>query len=153
MRTVSIPLMIAVAAALCAATPPATAQGQTPAAATGAESLGDVVVTARRREERLQEVPIAVTAVTEATFERQQIVGLEGLHLSVPNMTVVRNTTTTNAAQIYIRGIGQDESTYNSEQGVGVYIDGVPLGKQNGAMLDLIEFERIEVLRGPQGTL
>jgi iron complex outermembrane recepter protein len=121
--------------------------------ATSVNELDEVVVTARRREERLQDVPVAVTAVTETTFERQQIVGLEGLHLSIPNMTVVKNTTTTNAAQIYIRGIGQDDSTYNSEPGVGVYVDGVPLGKQNGAMLDLIEFERIEVLRGPQGTL
>jgi iron complex outermembrane recepter protein len=136
-------------------TTPAVAQtASTPApAASTPDGAGDIVVTARRREERLQDVPIAVTAVTEQAFERQQIVGLEGLHLSVPNMTVVKNTTTSNAAQIFIRGIGQDESTYNSEQGVTVYIDGVPLGKQNGAMLDLIEFERIEVLRGPQGTL
>lgn len=123
------------------------------AGAEASEAVSEVVVTARRREERLQEVPLAVTAVNATTFERQQIQNIEGLHLSIPNLTVVRNTTTTNAAQIYIRGIGQDESTYNSEQGVAVYIDGVPLGKQNGALLDLIEFERIEVLRGPQGTL
>lgn len=125
----------------------------TPEASGSGPGLAEMVVTARRREERLQDVPIAVTSLTETTFQQQQIINLEGLHLSIPNTTVVRNTTTTNAAQIYVRGVGQDESTYNSEQGVAIYIDGIPLGKQNGAMLDLIEFERIEVLRGPQGTL
>ncbi|MBY0303876.1 MAG: TonB-dependent receptor [Sphingomonas sp.] len=146
-------LAIMSAPAMAQTAPTVTSESDKPEATAKSNGLPDMVVTARRREEKLQDVPLAVTSVTETTFRQQQIVNLEGLHLSIPNTTIVRNTTTTNAAQVYIRGIGQDESTYNSEQGVAIYIDGVPLGKQNGAMLDLIEFERIEVLRGPQGTL
>jgi iron complex outermembrane recepter protein len=131
----------------------AQAQAQTAPTLRTANEADVIIVTARKREERLQDVPLAVTAFTAAAFERQQIVGLEDLHLGTPNLTIVRNTTTSNGAQVYIRGIGQDDSTFNSEPGVGIYIDGVPLGKQNGAMLDLIEFERIEILRGPQGSL
>lgn len=115
--------------------------------------LEEITVTARKREELLQDTPVSVTALTSEQLETQQIRGLQDLDLGVPNVAIVKNTGTTNAAQIYIRGIGQDESTYHAEQGVGVYLDGVILGKANGALLDLIDFERIEVLRGPQGTL
>ncbi len=118
-----------------------------------AGGLEEITVTARKREERLQNVPIAISAVTQVAQERFKIDSLNDLHLAFPNITVVHNTGTTNAAQVYMRGIGQDDSTFTAEQGIGLYLDGVYLGKQNGAMLDLIEFERIEVLRGPQGTL
>jgi iron complex outermembrane recepter protein len=113
----------------------------------------DIVVTARLRAENLQDVPVSVSAFSEQALEAQQVRSLEDLNFGAPNFNVVKNVSTTNAAQIYIRGLGQDESTFHAEQPVAVYIDGVPLGKANGALLDLIEFERIEVLRGPQGTL
>jgi iron complex outermembrane receptor protein len=122
---------------------------------TSAESpaLEEVVVTARKRAEDLQAVPIAASAFTTADLERQQAFGLEDLHLSVPNMTITRNNTGSNGAQIYIRGIGRDNSTWNEESGVGVYVDDVYFSQQIGSLLDFIEYERIEVLRGPQGTL
>lgn len=113
----------------------------------------DIVVTARRREESLQNVPIAMTALTTATTDRQQATNLKDLSFSVPNLIVTNNQTTTTGAAVYIRGIGQDDSTPVQEQGVAIYVDGVYLPRSQGSLLDLIEFDRIEVLRGPQGTL
>jgi iron complex outermembrane receptor protein len=118
-----------------------------------AQQLDEIIVTARKREESLQTVPVAVTALTSADLSRQNSVSLQDLNLGIPNLTITQNTGLPGAAQVYIRGIGQDDSTFTSEQGVGLYVDGIYVGKQNGAMLDLIDFERIEVLRGPQGTL
>ncbi|MDX1291480.1 MAG: TonB-dependent receptor [Hyphomonas sp.] len=115
--------------------------------------LDAIVVTADRRAESIQDVPIAVSAFDAAALERVQATNLEDLSLKVPNVTISKNTTTSNSAQIYIRGIGRDDSSWNGESGVALYIDGVILPQQNGGLLDLIEFERIEVLRGPQGTL
>lgn len=115
--------------------------------------LEEIVVTARKRDEVLQNVPVAATAFGVADLDRQQAFGLEDLHLAVPNMTVTRNNTGSNGAQIYIRGIGRDNSTWNEESGVAVYVDDVYFSQQIGSLLDFIEYERIEVLRGPQGTL
>lgn len=115
--------------------------------------LQEVVVTARKRSEDLQKVPVAATAFSAIDLERQQAFGLEDLHLSVPNMTITRNNTGSNGAQIYIRGIGRDNSTWNEESGVAVYVDDVFMSQQIGSLLDFNDFERIEILRGPQGTL
>jgi iron complex outermembrane receptor protein len=123
------------------------------AAPASGQQLEEVVVTARKREESMQSVPVAVTALTSADFARQNVVSLQDLNLGIPNVTITQNTGLPGGAQVYIRGIGQDDSTFTSEQGVGMYVDGVYIGKQNGAMLDLIDFEQVEVLRGPQGTL
>lgn len=140
----------AIALALASpAVPGAFAQTNTPETS----GLDEVVVTARKRAEGLQTVPIAASAFSAADLERQQVFGLEDLNLSVPNMTITRNNTGSNGAQIYIRGIGRDNSTWNEESGVGVYVDDVYFSQQIGSLLDFIEFERIEVLRGPQGTL
>jgi len=139
---------VALALTLSVAMPVQAQQG-----ATEASGLEEVVVTARKRTESLQQVPVAATAFTAADLERQQSFGLEDLHLSVPNMTITRNNTGSNGAQIYIRGIGRDNSTWNEESGVAVYVDDVYLSQQIGSLLDFNDFERIEVLRGPQGTL
>lgn len=121
--------------------------------ATAESGLMEVVVTARKRSEDLQKVPVAATAFSAVDLERQQSFGLEDLHLSVPNMTITRNNTGSNGAQIYIRGIGRDNSTWNEESGVAVYVDDVFMSQQIGSLLDFNDFERIEILRGPQGTL
>jgi iron complex outermembrane receptor protein len=113
----------------------------------------DILVTARRREETVQDVPIAVTAVGQQQLENQQIQDLEGLNLSVPNVTIVRNTGTTTGAQVYIRGVGADDSSFTGEPPIGLYLDDVYVGREIGGMLDILDFDRIEVLRGPQGTL
>jgi iron complex outermembrane receptor protein len=145
-RTIHAAVALALAAAVA---PHAQAQQAEPAAA----GLEEIVVTARKRNEDLQEVPVAATAFSASDLERQQAFGLEDLHLSVPNMTITRNNTGSNGAQIYIRGIGRDNSTWNEESGVAVYVDDVYMSQQIGSLLDFNDFERIEVLRGPQGTL
>lgn len=150
MSTVEHMVRAAVALALAGpAAPLAYSQSQSQEFA----RLDEIVVTARKRDEVLQDVPVAATAFGAADLDRQQAFGLEDLHLAVPNMTVTRNNTGSNGAQIYIRGIGRDNSTWNEESGVAVYVDDVYFSQQIGSLLDFIEFERIEVLRGPQGTL
>lgn len=116
-------------------------------------ALEEIVVTAERRESSLQETAVAVTAFTDVAFDRLQAANIIDLHLKAPNVTIVNNVTTTNSAQIFIRGIGRDDATWNVESGVALYVDGVMIPQQIGALLDLVELERVEVLRGPQGTL
>ena len=119
----------------------------------GASSrLDTIVVTARRRTESLQDTPIAISAFSAADLERQQIDDLLDLNAVVPTLAV-SEITGAGVAQIFLRGAGQDDSQAASEQPIGIYIDGVPYTKAPGAILDIIEFERVEVLRGPQGTL
>jgi iron complex outermembrane recepter protein len=143
-------------AALLAAASPALGQSAPPAPVSANETSGtasDIVVTARRRSESIQDVPVAVTAFGAADFERQQVRDLQDLNLGVPNLTVVRNTGTTTGAQVYMRGVGQDDSSFTGEPSIGIYLDDVYTGRQIGGVLDVLDFERIEVLRGPQGTL
>lgn len=131
----------------------AMAIGAATASAPAVAQIDQIIVSAERREAGIQDVAVAISAFDEVAFARLQAVNLEDLHLKAPNITIVKNTTTSNSAQIYIRGIGRDDSTWNVESGVAVYVDGVYLPQQSGALMDLIEFERVEVLRGPQGTL
>lgn len=135
----------------------ATVMAANPAAAQStaesATSVGEIVITARKRAESLQDVPIAVTAFDGAALDRQQAITLDDLSFAAPNLAITRNQTTSNSAQIYIRGIGQDDSTPTNEPGVGIYLDDVYLARSQGALLDLMDIERIEVLRGPQGSL
>jgi len=117
------------------------------------EGLGDIVVTARRSAESLQSVPVAVTALSSGFIERQGIVSATDVPKFAPNLTVEQQPSSLSAASIFIRGIGNNEPSAVSEQGVGVYLDGVYLARAAGAVFDLIDLDRIEVLRGPQGTL
>ncbi|PNS08059.1 TonB-dependent receptor [Solilutibacter silvestris] len=130
------------------ATKPAQAAKQT---ADG--DLGAITVTARRREETLQEVPVAVTAFTAKALEKLNVQDLGDLKGQVPNLTIyaARGSNTTLTA--YIRGVGQSDPLWGVDPGVGMYIDDVYVARPQGAMLDLLDVGRIEVLRGPQGTL
>ena len=118
-----------------------------------ATNLGDIVVTARRSAETLQDVPVAVTALGGDFIERQNISSAADVPQFAPNLTVEQQPSSLSAATVYIRGIGNQEPSAVSEQGVGIYLDGVYLARAAGAVFDLIDLERIEVLRGPQGTL
>jgi len=134
------------------------AQAQTTtSSAAASETAGaasdEIVVTARKRTERLQDVPVAVSAFGAATLERQQVNGIADLSLAAPSVLITQTGGSANAAQIFIRGFGQDALGYNSETPVGVYFDDVYLGRVQGSLLDLLDIERVEVLRGPQGTL
>ncbi len=115
-----------------------------------------ITVTARKRVERLQDTPIAITAVSDKAMEARGIRSTEGLANITPNLTLQNNPSysgASNSASIYIRGIGQQDFVPTVEPGVGVYVDGVYVARSVGAILDLVDFDRIEVLRGPQGTL
>lgn len=112
-----------------------------------------IIVTARRREERLQDVPLSVTALTGEQLEQQGVLELTQIAQQVPSTTleVSRGTNTTLTA--FIRGVGQQDPVAGFEAGVGVYVDDVYLNRPQAAVLDVYDVERIEVLRGPQGTL
>jgi iron complex outermembrane receptor protein len=117
------------------------------------QGLEEVVVTAQRREESLQSVPVAVTTLSEAMLERQNIRNIAALDQIVPNIVMNPNTGTSSASKIFLRGVGEDESFFTADTPVGLYVDDVYIARQTGAMFDLFDVERLEVLRGPQGTL
>ena len=120
----------------------------------GADAVGaDITVTARRTEERLQDVPAAVSAFNERTLDRIQAVDPTGLQGAVPNLNIVQGRGSSNAMNIYIRGVGQPDALQTFDPAVGVYVDDVYLSRIRGTQFDLLDIERIEVLRGPQGTL
>ncbi len=146
-------LLAGVAAILVPFSVSANAQDQSSAAQEPTGGLGDIVVTARRSAETLQNVPVAVTALSGDFIERQNISDPTDIPNFAPNLTIEQQPSSLSAATIYIRGIGNNEPSAVSEQGVGVYLDGVYLARAAGAVFDLIDLERIEVLRGPQGTL
>ncbi|HEU5133818.1 MAG TPA: TonB-dependent receptor [Steroidobacteraceae bacterium] len=136
------------------------AAAQTPPDTTGAEAQADVldsiVVTARRRAESLQDTPVAVTALSAAALERQQIVNTTDLDKVVPNIQFHSYGTLTgnnSAAQVFIRGIGQTDATPAVDPGVGVYIDDVYMGRAVGAAMEFRDIANVQILRGPQGTL
>jgi iron complex outermembrane receptor protein len=122
-------------------------------ASTDATTLEKVVVTARRREETLQDVPVAVTAFTPETLDKLNIRDLGDLDAQVPNLTIyaARGSNTTITA--YIRGVGQSDPLWGVDPGVGIYLDDVYVARPQGGLLDVFDVGRIEVLRGPQGTL
>ena len=148
------PLCLAVVIAGLSLGQTALAQEQRESGAS--EILEELVVTARRREEGLQNAPIAISAYTGETLEYRGVTKLDEITRFVPNLTIENNPSfggASNSAAIYIRGIGQKEFLPTSEPGVGLYVDGVYIARSVGAILDLIDIERLEVLRGPQGTL
>lgn len=156
-RTSSRALLL-LGAGLAALASPAAAQDTAPpaeesAAPAGVSDLGDIVVTARRREESLLDVPIAITSFSGATLERQGAIDITEISDVTPNVTleVSRGTNTTLTA--FIRGVGQQDPVAGFEAGVGLYLDDVYLNRPQAAVLDIYDVERIEVLRGPQGTL
>ncbi|HUO91722.1 MAG TPA: TonB-dependent receptor [Rhizomicrobium sp.] len=115
-----------------------------------------VVVTAEKRAENIQSVPIAITAFTGATLQDKNITNLQELSNLTPNVNLDAGSPfsgDTSVLSASIRGIGQDDFAFNLDPGVGVYVDGVYLARTIGANVDLLDVSRIEVLKGPQGTL
>ena len=138
--------------ALLTAAPAALAQTAPPPAATQADS-GDIVVTAQRREERLQDVPIAVTAFSGDQLEARQVNTVVDLMSTVPNLHASNNIGQGSATTAFIRGVGETESIITVDTPVGFYLDDVYIGRQGVNNSALFDIERVEVLRGPQGTL
>jgi iron complex outermembrane recepter protein len=120
------------------------------------ESVEEIVVTARKKEEKLQETPVSVTAMTSEKLDAAQVTDLSQVQDNAPNLTFDTSaplTGTSSAASIYMRGIGSSEFALSADPGVGIYVDGVYLARSIGAVIDMVDTERVEVLRGPQGTL
>lgn len=115
-------------------------------------ALEEVLVTARKREESLQNAPMSIKALGALELERRNITTLSDLEGAVPNLSV-KGSISRNNAGVFIRGVGQADRSITLDPGVGLYINGVYLARMQGGMLDLLDIERIEVLRGPQGTL
>ena len=115
--------------------------------------LEDIVVTARRREESLKDVPIAVTAISAQTLENRGSADITELARSTPSLTLNSARGSNSTLISFIRGVGQQDPLWGFDPGVGLYIDDVYVARPQAAVLDIFDVERIEVLRGPQGTL
>lgn len=135
---------------LAAALLPVLSNAQQTTSGTGLE---EVVVTAQRRAEKLQDVPIAITALTARQLEARGITSIDSLNSMAPNLQVSYTPGSTTAAQIAIRGGVTVNPALTWEPTVGIYLDGVYIGKTQGSVFDVVDLERVEVLRGPQGTL
>ncbi|MFS0738044.1 TonB-dependent receptor [Sphingomonas sp. 1P06PA] len=149
-------LALGVAASALTSMPAAaqTEPADTSAAEQGASSLdGEIIVTARRREESLLNVPIAVTAYSGAQLEASGAIDITDLSNTTPNVTLETSRGTNSTLTAFIRGVGQQDPVAGFEAGVGLYLDDVYLNRPQAAVLDIYDIERIEVLRGPQGTL
>lgn len=117
-------------------------------------TIEEIIVTARKREESLQEIPISVTAFSGEDLEIRTMANLKDLGRFAPNL-YFSNTAgaSPDQAMIFMRGIGQLDFYVTTDPGVGLYVDGVYIGRAQGGIMDLLDLERIEVLRGPQGSL
>ncbi len=117
-------------------------------------TLEEIIVTARKRSESLQSVPVAVTALTGKSLEQQNITSAVDIARNVPNLVSTPGIAgSANDANFFIRGIGQADSSILLDPGVALYIDKVYYGRTTGASLDLLDIDWVEILRGPQGTL
>ena len=115
-----------------------------------AGAIQDIVVTAQRRSERLQDVPIAVAAITGDALKEQRIATTQDLQLNIPSLNYGNQS---GFATPYMRGIGSDIAAINSDPSIATYVDGVYLANNTSTVVSLLGVERIEVLLGPQGTL
>lgn len=116
-------------------------------------TLEEVLVTARKRTESLQDSPITVSAYGRTQLEDTGVSNLKDLTGIVPNLDLQSGNGVNRDANPYIRGIGQRETRVTVDSGVGIYINGIYIARASGALLDFVDIEQVQVLRGPQGTL
>ena len=116
-------------------------------------SVEEIVVTARRREETAQSVPIPISAMSGDQLADRGITEIKNIEQITPNLSFLNSGVARGTAQVFLRGIGQVNWGPTQDPKVGVYVDGIYLGRPQGAIFDLLDIERVEVLRGPQGTL
>ncbi|MAT92387.1 MAG: hypothetical protein CME59_07280 [Halioglobus sp.] len=142
--TVAVTLLLA-APVLCSA--PAVTAKEAP-------TLEEVIVTARKREENLQETPVSITALSGTQIEQLKLFNVADIEQRTPNLTVrASDNGVSSALQAYLRGVGQFDFALTVDPGVGMYVDGIYLARTVGANFQLADIEQVQVLRGPQGTL
>ena len=127
-----------------------------PAAESGSEQKGqveEILVTARKVQEQLQQVPISIGALSEQTIKQNDIVSLDQVRDLVANLDVGVNPGSTTATNLYIRGVGTYDYQIYTDAPVTTYIDGVLNARPDSTLFEIADLERVEVLRGPQGTL
>jgi iron complex outermembrane receptor protein len=160
-RSAWLKLPIVAGACLAALGAPLSAQAQQasstpPASEVSGGALEEVVVTAERREENIQSVPIAVTAFTAESMQERNLTDIKALGNLTPGVNLDAGAPFSGDRSVLsasIRGIGQDDFAFNLNPGVGVYVDGVYLARTIGANQNLLDVDRVEILKGPQGTL
>ena len=156
-RTASKAIWSSGVAALALIASPAFAQNtQDAAQAEQTGGLNEIVVTAQKREEGLQDTPIAITAVSGEDLQAQGAENISNLQAITPNLvfdTTAPVSGVSSGAIVFIRGVGQTDFQLTTDPGVGTYVDGVYISRSVGGVLDVLDLERVEVLRGPQGTL
>ncbi|MBA6339112.1 TonB-dependent receptor [Colwellia sp. BRX8-7] len=144
-------LALAIAAALTSNITFAAAEDTSAAAKDS--GLERIEVTARKKVESLQNVPVAVTSVGAEQLAQNGISAMTEVQQFSPNTTLQSSRGTNSTLTAFIRGVGQDDPLWGYEPGVGIYVDDVYIARPQGAVLDILDVERIEVLRGPQGSL
>ncbi|MBP1685265.1 MAG: TonB-dependent receptor, partial [Deltaproteobacteria bacterium] len=115
--------------------------------------IEEITVTAQKREESIQETPISVTALTAQALEARGVGNVVELAASVPNLRIVGSVGSSSTTAISMRGLAQGNIDPSFSPKVGLYVDGAYIAQMKGSNLDLEDLERVEVLRGPQGTL
>lgn len=140
---------------VCAAAEPAASSLAQPTAG-NRPMIEEIIVTAQKRAQSLQDTPVAVTAFTARAIEERGLEDISEIAAFTPNL--VFDTTSpisglSSGAVVFIRGIGNSDFSLTTDPGVGIYVDGVYMSRSAGGVLDVLDIERIEVLRGPQGTL
>ena len=151
-----MPLKTATAVGLCLIAQAIASPGYSEETASSAKSvstLDEVIVTAQRRSENLQKVPLAVTSLSDQALQKAQIDTALDIARVVPNMIASNNVGQASANVYYIRGLGQTQSFPTFEPQVGTYVDDIYIGRQNANNLALFGVQQVQVLRGPQGTL
>lgn len=130
-----------------AETEEATAQAEQP------RFMEEIIVTSRKREENVQEIPIAVSVLTGEQLEDAAAADISELQGYVPNLSIYQGRNQSTTLTAFLRGVGQSDPLWGVDPGVGLYIDDVYVARPQGALLDVYDVQRVEVLRGPQGTL
>ena len=154
MRRTTVSLAVLAAAMATPAFAQSTPQAQAEAAPEG--GIAEIVVTAQKRSENVQDVPISISAFTASALQERAVTSVASLSNIAPNVTLDAGTPFSGSSSVlsaYIRGIGANDFAFNIDPGVGIYLDGVYLARSVGANQELPDVERVEVLKGPQGTL
>ncbi len=143
-------LLAGVMAGIVGATP-ALAQDAPPPVAV--DAVEEIVVTAQKRVESLQNTPISLVALTGRDLETRQINGLNDLRSNVPNLQLTPHPNSAATTQVFLRGVGLNDDQITQDPSTAIYLDGVYVARSQGLAMDVADLERVEVLRGPQGTL